>query len=244
MAKITATQNTSDQNQDPIVLSTSTTGQLKRAVNATALTPTGSDYPAAAQMVGTHVDDAAFTAATDALVAIAGLADETATDSVDEGDIGALRMTLNRRLITAALLLDDAAFGVATDYVTPIAGFADDTSADSVNEGDVGVVRMSLARALHVVNVADTATVSTLASAATSATLLAANANRIGVTIHNSDANALYVKYGATATTTTSYTVKIAADGYWEMPQPIYRGVLDGIWSADGAGSAQITELT
>lgn len=109
MAKITPTQNTSSQNQDPVVLSTSTTAQLKRAVNATALTPTGSDYPAAAQMVGTHVDDAAFTAATDPLVAVAGLADETAPDSVDEGDIGALRMTLDRMLRVVSVQRSSAA---------------------------------------------------------------------------------------------------------------------------------------
>jgi hypothetical protein len=55
LAKITPTANTSDQNQDPLVLSTSATGQLKRAVDGSALTPTGSDYPAAAHMTGSHV---------------------------------------------------------------------------------------------------------------------------------------------------------------------------------------------
>lgn len=55
MAKITPTQNTSAQNQDPVVLSTSATAQLKRAVDGSALTPTGSDYPAVAQMTGSHV---------------------------------------------------------------------------------------------------------------------------------------------------------------------------------------------
>ena len=45
------------------------------------------------------VDDAAFTPATSS-VAMAGFqADETSTDSVDEGDAGAARMTLDRKLI-------------------------------------------------------------------------------------------------------------------------------------------------
>ena len=88
------------------------------------------------------------------------------------------------------------------------------------------------------------ATVTSANSSATSATLLAANTNRLGVIIHNTDANALYVKYGATATTALAgYTVKIPADGYWEMPYPIYAGVLDGIWAADGSGGAAITEM-
>lgn len=46
----------------------------------------------------TAQDDAAFTPATDYVAVIGAQADETATDSVDEGDAGALRMTLRRAL--------------------------------------------------------------------------------------------------------------------------------------------------
>lgn len=138
----------------------------------------------------------------------------------------------------------NAAADAATRPIVVIGAVADETAPASVSEGQRGHLRMTLAHNLHVVILADVAAVTSVASVATSTTLLAANANRIGVTIHNSDANALFVKYGATATTTTSYTVKIASDGYWEMPNPIYRGILDGIWAADGSGSAQITELT
>lgn len=46
-------------------------------------------------------DDAAFTAATTRVNPVGYFADETATDSVDEGDIGAARMTLDRKIITA-----------------------------------------------------------------------------------------------------------------------------------------------
>ncbi len=48
-------------------------------------------------------DDAAFTPGTSKVAVIGAQADETATDSVDEGDAGALRMTLDRRLIVAPL---------------------------------------------------------------------------------------------------------------------------------------------
>lgn len=44
------------------------------------------------------VDDAAFTPATDTVVPIGALADETAPDSVNEGDVGIPRMSLNRAL--------------------------------------------------------------------------------------------------------------------------------------------------
>jgi hypothetical protein len=45
------------------------------------------------------VDDAAFTPATTSVMMAGFEADETATDSVDEGDGGAARMTLDRKLI-------------------------------------------------------------------------------------------------------------------------------------------------
>lgn len=47
------------------------------------------------------VDDAGFTPATSSVMMAGFQADETATDSVDEGDAGAARMTLDRKLITS-----------------------------------------------------------------------------------------------------------------------------------------------
>lgn len=47
-------------------------------------------------------DDAAFTPATSRVMPVGFFADETATDSVDEGDTGAARMTLDRKQIVAA----------------------------------------------------------------------------------------------------------------------------------------------
>lgn len=103
-------------------------------------------------------DDAAFTPGTSKVVAIGGFADETATDSVNEGDVGVIRMTLDRRLITAGQKLDDSAFGIGTDYVTPSGLLADETASDSVDEGDVGVPRMTLnRRAIGAGNVLDDA---------------------------------------------------------------------------------------
>jgi len=138
---------------------------------------------------------------------------------------------------------DDAAFAVATDAVVAIGALADQTSPDSVDEGDIGALRMTLARMLEVVSVADVATLSNLASATASATALAANANRIGATFYNDDANGVYLKFGATASA-TSYTILMASGTYYELPAPVYRGVIDALWVADGAGSLRITELT
>jgi hypothetical protein len=63
-------------------------------------------------LVGTSfpskTDDSAFTIATDAVSPIGALADETAPDSVDEGDVGLVRMTLDRKLLVRVVGATDA----------------------------------------------------------------------------------------------------------------------------------------
>ena len=77
----------------------------------TTLTPVDGDYVrlrtnslGALHVTGTsfnsddvHVDDSAFTIGTDSVSASGYLADETTPDSVDEGDVGLARMTLDRK---------------------------------------------------------------------------------------------------------------------------------------------------
>lgn len=89
---------------------------------------------------------------------------------------------------------------------------------------------------------AGTATLSNVASSASNGTLLASNPARIGALVFNDSTQALYLKYGATAST-SSFTVKIAAGGFYEFPEPIYTGQVDGIWDAAN-GNARLTELT
>lgn len=87
-----------------------------------------------------------------------------------------------------------------------------------------------------------TATLSNVASSASNVTLLAANPKRIGATLFNDSTQVVYVKFGATASN-TSYTVQIASNGYYEVPAPVYTGIIDGIW-ASANGNARVTELT
>lgn len=88
------------------------------------------------------LDDAAFTPATSPVIPVGFFADEASTDSVTEGDIGAARMTLDRRVITASQTTDDAAPETAT-RVNMIGGLFDDTATDAVDEGDAGYARIS-----------------------------------------------------------------------------------------------------
>lgn len=87
-----------------------------------------------------------------------------------------------------------------------------------------------------------TATESNVASSASSGTILAANANRIGATVYNDSTQVLYLLLGTGPASSTVYTVQMAAAGYYETPFG-YTGVITGIW-ASANGSARVTELT
>lgn len=89
---------------------------------------------------------------------------------------------------------------------------------------------------------ASSTTVTQVSSSASSTTLKALNASRKALYVFNDSTAILYVKLGATAST-SSYTVQVPAGGYWEMPtRPTYTGVVDGIW-ASANGSALVTEV-
>ncbi|RJP21683.1 MAG: hypothetical protein C4529_07080 [Deltaproteobacteria bacterium] len=87
-----------------------------------------------------------------------------------------------------------------------------------------------------------TAGLSNVASSASSVTILAANAARKGAIVYNDVDKYLYLKFGATAST-TSFTVKMGPGDYYEVPFG-YTGILDGIWEASPTGSARVTEIT
>jgi hypothetical protein len=88
---------------------------------------------------------------------------------------------------------------------------------------------------------AATATLSNVASSATSVTVLAANTARRGAIIHNDSTQILYLKFGSTAST-TSFTRKMVSDSSYEIPFG-YTGILTGIW-ASANGFARVTEIT
>lgn len=88
---------------------------------------------------------------------------------------------------------------------------------------------------------ASTATTSNVVSSASSTTLLSANTARKGFTIFNDSTAVLYVKFGTTASS-SSYTVQLAASGYYESGPVVYTGRIDGIW-ASANGNARVTEF-
>lgn len=73
--------------------------------------------------------------------------------------------------------------------------------------------------------------------------ILAANANRKGGLIVNTDVNALYLDMSVGSAAATRLVKVLAQNETWEIPFG-YTGPLSGIWAADGSGAALITELT
>lgn len=86
------------------------------------------------------------------------------------------------------------------------------------------------------------ATLTSVPSNAASVTILAANLARRGASISNTSTAILYLLLGGgTATATTSHTVQMATNTYYEVPFG-FTGAITGIW-ASANGSANITEF-
>lgn len=80
-----------------------------------------------------------------------------------------------------------------------------------------------------------------VSASATSVELFPANTEARVRTIQSAAGSAtLYVKMGATAST-TSHDVVLNAGDYLEFPHPLYTGVVHGIWSA-ATGSCLVGE--
>jgi len=69
---------------------------------------------------------------------------------------------------------------------------------------------------------------STIPASIGNVTLLRPNAGRRAASIVNDTTNVLYVKCG-TGATTTSYTVKMPINSYFELPQPPWIGQVDAL---------------
>lgn len=141
-----------------------------------------------------------------------------------------------------ALLLDSGGRPLAkiTDGTNTAAVKAASTAA--VAADPALVVAISPNNAVQIIDATNaTSTLSNVSGSASSVTLLSLNTARKGVTIFNDSTAILYVKFGTTAST-TSFTVRLVSNAYYEVPFG-YTGRIDGIW-ASATGSARVTELT
>jgi hypothetical protein len=89
--------------------------------------------------------------------------------------------------------------------------------------------------------VATTPAQSSVSLTSSNTSVLASNASRIGATVRNEGAATAYIILGATAST-TSYTVQLLTNDYYEVPYG-YTGAIAGITSS-GTAQLRVTELT
>lgn len=85
-----------------------------------------------------------------------------------------------------------------------------------------------------------TSTVTQVTSSATNVTLQAANTSRKELIIYNDSTSILYIKFGATASS-TSYTLPIPSQE--GIIEDRYTGRVDGIW-VSANGNAYVTEVS
>jgi hypothetical protein len=92
--------------------------------------------------------------------------------------------------------------------------------------------------------IATQATTTSLGATVAAQTVAALNANRLGLYVFNEvESGFMYLRYGANASA-ASYSIRIAAGGFWEMPQPIFTGQITAAFSVSTTTSAKVTEVT
>lgn len=92
-------------------------------------------------------------------------------------------------------------------------------------------------------SVAASAAFTSVPSGIGSVTILAANANRKGAAIVNTDANVLYLDLTGGAASNARHAAQVAANGVYQVPFG-YTGAITGVWAADGTGAALVTEFS
>ncbi len=160
------------------------------------------------------------------------------------GNLDALSLTTLGGLRIDGVYLVGTANATAADVMN--SGGYVTTAAPTYTTGQLNPLSLDTAGNLRVTgfvttNKASSTTVTSTSASVTSVTILPSNATRIFATIYNTSSKVMYIKLGATAST-TSFTTQLFAGSYWEVPND-YTGQIDAIWSGTG-GAAVVTEAT
>lgn len=171
-----------------------------------------------------RIDDTAFAPKTAAISVLGGAAFETAPDMVLDGDAGALRMSRRRELYTRSEVVEKLLKDLN----------------DLVALSSIPLAAQDIKNMLLGLSITTSVVTSTIPASIGNVTLLRPNAGRRAASIVNDTTNVLYVKCGVLATT-TSYTVKMPINSYFELPQPPWIGQVDAI-GATTVGNYIVTE--
>lgn len=83
--------------------------------------------------------------------------------------------------------------------------------------------------------------IKSVSASASSTSIVSSSATRIGLLIYNDSSFDMYLAFSGTASTSL-YTVKIMAGGYYEVPAPFYSGNISAVWTG-ATGAAMVTEV-
>lgn len=125
---------------------------------------------------------------------------------------------------------------VGTDYQQTV------TLGDGTNAGRVAKIDTDGSLQVET-NVCSTSTKGNVTSVTTSVTILAANVARRAALIFNDSTSLLYLSFGTAATTTTSFSVRVAAGTLYVLDIPLWTGAVTGTWSAVN-GAARWTDFS
>jgi hypothetical protein len=111
----------------------------------------------------------------------------------------------------------------------------------ATTQADIALIKADIADGVAVRNTSTTGATPTTFTSTTYATISASNASRKGLTIFSEGAGLLYVTLGTSTTTASSYTARLSAGDYYEIPFE-YTGLVGGLFAT--AGTARVTEVT
>lgn len=168
----------------------------------------------------------------------------TAAPTYTNGNLSALSLTTLGGLRIDGVYAGATATSTATDMM--VSGGYVTTAAPSYTNATLNALSLDTSGNLRVTgfvttNKASSSAVTSTSASTSSVTILASNATRVGATVFNTSSKVMYVKLGATAST-SSFTTQLFANSYWEVPND-YTGVIDAVWAGTG-GAAIVTELT
>lgn len=168
----------------------------------------------------------------------------TAAPTYTNGNLSALSLTTLGGLRIDGVYAGTTATSTATDMM--VSGGYVTTAAPSYTNATLNALSLDTSGNLRVTgfvttNKASSSAVTSTSASTSSVTILASNATRVGATVFNTSSKVMYVKLGATAST-SSFTTQLFANSYWEVPND-YTGVIDAVWAGTG-GAAIVTELT
>jgi len=164
-----------------------------------------------------------------------------ANSGVDVGDV-----TINNAAGASAVNIQDGGNVITVDgTVSANATLSAETTKV------IGTVNIAAAQTVATTNAGtfavqqttySTSSVTSVAGSASSVQLLASTAGRRGAYFYNDSTAIAYLKLGTTAST-SSFTVALVANSFYELPYPCYTGRIDCIW-ASATGNMRITEIS